>query len=113
MTSTFKALISGTVLVLASATAFNALAQTPSAPATPASGVRTHGKSLKELDINKDKMISRDEAKGRPMLTKNFDAIDANKDGQLSRDEMRTYRKAHKGEHRGAHKGEGKGQPKS
>ena len=109
MTSTFKALISSTVLVLASATAFSALAQTPPAPATPASGARTHGKGLKELDTNKDKMISRDEAKGRPMLAKNFDAIDANKDGQLSRDEMRTYRKAHKGEHRG----EGKGQPKS
>jgi len=109
MTSTFKALISSTILVLASATALSALAQTPPAPATPASGARTHGKGLKELDINKDKMISRDEAKGRPMLTKNFDAIDANKDGQLSRDEIRTYRKAHKGEHRG----EGKGQPKS
>ena len=109
MTSTFKALISSTALVLASATAFNALAQTPPAPATPASGARTHSKGLKELDINKDKMISRDEAKGRPMLAKNFDAIDANKDGQLSRDEMRTYRKAHKGEHRG----EVKGQPKS
>ena len=107
MTSTFKALISSTVLVLASATAFNAMAQTPPAQATPASGA--HGKSLKELDINKDKMISRDEAKGRPMLTKNFDAIDVNKDGQLSRDEIRTYHKAHKGEHRG----EGKGQPKS
>lgn len=109
MTSAFKALISSTVLVLASATAFNAMAQTPPVPATPASGIRTHGKSLKELDINKDKMISRDEAKGRPMLTKNFDAIDVNKDGQLSRDEIRTYHKAHKGEHRG----EGKGQPKS
>ena len=109
MTSTFKALVSSTVLVLASATAFGALAQTPPAPATPASGARTHGKSLKELDINKDKMISRDEAKGRPMLTKNFDAIDVNKDGQLSRDEIKTYHKAHKGEHRG----EGKGQPKS
>ena len=109
MTLAFKALISSTVLVLASATAFNAMAQTPPVPTTPASDIRTHGKNLKELDINKDKMISRDEAKGRPMLTKNFDAIDVNKDGQLSRDEIRTYHKAHKGEHRG----EGKGQPKS
>ena len=113
MTSTFKSLISSAVLVLASATAFNAMAQTPPAPATPASGAHTHGKGLKDLDVNKDKMISRDEAKKRPMLTKNFDAIDVNKDGQLSRDEMRTYRKAHQGEHRGNHKGEGKGEPKS
>ena len=98
MTASFKTLISSTVLALATATAFSALAQTPSAPAAPASAARTPGKSLKELDINKDKLISRDEAKGRPHLTKNFDAIDANKDGQLSRGEMKAYRQAHKGE---------------
>ena len=109
MTLAFKALISSTVLVLASATAFSALAQTPPAPAAPASGARTPGKSLKELDTNKDKMISRDEAKGRPHLTKNFDAIDTNKDGQLSRPELKAYRQAHKGER----KGEGKGPAKN
>ena len=98
MTASFKTIISSTVLAVASATAFSALAQTPSAPAAPASAARTPGKSLKELDINKDKLISRDEAKGRPHLTKNFDAIDANKDGQLSRGEMKAYRQAHKGE---------------
>ena len=106
MTPSFKTLISSTVLVLASATAFNAMAQTPATPAAPTQGARTPGKGLKALDTNNDKMISRDEAKGRPHLTKNFDAIDTNKDGQLSRDELKTYRKAHKGEH----KGEGKGQ---
>ena len=52
-------------------------------------------KALKELDTNNDKMISRDEAKGKPRLIKNFDAIDTNKDGQLSRDELKAYRKAH------------------
>lgn len=109
MTPSFKTILSSTVLVLASSVAFSALAQTPPAPAAPASGARTPGKSLKALDTNNDKMISRDEAKGRPHLTKNFDAIDTNKDGQLTRDEMKAYRKAHKGEH----KGEGKGQPKS
>ncbi len=109
MTTSFKTLISSTVLVLASATAFSALAQTPPAPAAPASGARTPGKSLKELDTNKDKMISRDEAKGRPHLTKNFDAIDTNKDGQLSRPELKAYRQAHKGER----KGEGKGPAKN
>ncbi len=109
MTTSFKTLISSTVLVLASAIAFSALAQTPPAPAAPASGARTPGKSLKELDTNKDKMISRDEAKGRPHLTKNFDAIDTNKDGQLSRPELKAYRQAHKGER----KGEGKGPAKN
>ena len=107
MTPAFKTFISSTVLVLASATAFSALAQVPAAPGMPASGARVHGKALKELDTNNDKQISRDEAKGKPRLTKNFDAIDTNKDGQLSRDEMMAYRKAHKGE------GEGAGQPKS
>ena len=107
MTLSFKALISSTVLVLASATAFSALAQTPAAPATPASGARAKG--MKEIDVNKDKMISREEAKGKPRLTKNFDAIDTNKDGQLSRDELKAFRQSHKGER----KAEVKSQPKS
>ena len=47
--------------------------------------------NLKALDVNKDKMLSREEIKGRPMLEKNFDAIDSNKDGQLTRAEMKTY----------------------
>lgn len=104
MTSSFKTLISSTVLVLASGIAFSALAQAPAAPATPAApaqGARTPGKGLKALDTNNDKLLSRDEVKSRPMLTKNFDAIDTNKDGQLSRDEMKAYRKAHKGEGKG------------
>jgi EF hand len=108
MTSSFKTLISSTVLVLASATAFGALAQAPTTPATPAAptqGPRTPGQGLKALDTNGDKMISRDEAKGHPKLEKHFDAIDTNKDGQLSREEMKAYRQAHKGE--------GKSQPKS
>ena len=109
MTSSFKTILSSTVLVLASATAFSALAQAPAAPGTPASGARLHGNGLKALDTNNDKMISRDEAKGRPHLTKNFDAIDTNKDGQLSRPELKAYRQAHKGER----KGEGKGPAKN
>ena len=113
MTTSFKTLISSTALVLASATAFSAIAQTTPAPTAPIQGARTPGKGFKALDTNGDKMISRDEAKGRPDLTKNFDAIDTNKDGQLSRDEMKAYRKAHHGEHRGERKGEGKGLVKS
>ena len=113
MNPTFKAIISSTVLVLTSATAFSALAQTTPAPAAPTQGPRTPGQGLKALDTNNDKMISRDEAKGKPHLTKKFDAIDTNKDGQLSRDEMKTYRQAHKGQHKGERMGEGKGPAKS
>ena len=53
---------------------------------------------MKALDTNKDKVISRDEAKGRPSLAKNFDAIDTNKDGKLSRDKLKAYRQAYRGE---------------
>lgn len=109
MTSSFKTIISITVLVLASVTAFSALAQTFTAPATAASGARGQGKAMKAIDTNQDKQISRDEAKGKPKLEKHFDAIDANKDGQLSRAEMKAYRNAHKGEY----KGQGKSQLKS
>jgi Ca2+-binding EF-hand superfamily protein len=42
------------------------------------------------MDMDGDAMVSREEAKNSPMLSRNFDAIDANKDGQLSRDEMRS-----------------------
>jgi Ca2+-binding EF-hand superfamily protein len=54
-----------------------------------------HG-GMRQLDTNKDKQISREEAKSNPMLSKNFDAIDTNKDGQLSRDEMKAFHKANK-----------------
>ena len=79
MTPSFKALISSTVLVLASTTAFSALAQTPGAPATPASGARTKGQGMKALDTNKE--------------------------GQLSRDELKAYRKAHRNERKRESKG--------
>ena len=84
--------------MLAASIAFTAMAQTPSVPVAPAPSARPHGKGMKELDTNKDKMISRDEAKTRPRLAKNFDAIDTNKDGQLSHDEIKAYRKAHRDE---------------
>jgi hypothetical protein len=101
MTASFKTTIFSTVLVLASASTVSSLAQTPATPTTPAAasqGARTPGKGLKALDTNHDNMLSRDEVKSRPKLTKNFDAMDSNKDGQLSRDEIKAYRKAHKGE---------------
>jgi EF-hand domain pair len=59
-----------------------------------------HG-GMRKLDTNKDKLISREEAKANPMLAKNFDAIDANKDGQLSRDELKAYHKANKADQDG------------
>ena len=74
MNLSFKTFISGTVVVLASATAVSAMAQTPMAPTDQTTGTpRGQGKGLKGLDTNNDRMISRDEAKGRPMLAKNFD----------------------------------------
>ena len=106
MTSLFKTLASSTVLVIAGTVAFGAMAQTPIAPVAPAAaassprthGNATHGKGMKNIDTNQDKMISRDEAKDKPKLAQRFDAIDTNKDGQLSRDEMKAYRQAQKGQ---------------
>lgn len=59
-----------------------------------------HG-GMRKLDTNKDKLISREEAKSSPMLSKSFDAMDTNKDGQLTRDEMKSYRNAHKADQDG------------
>jgi hypothetical protein len=106
MTASIKHILSGAIFVMAGVATFTALAQTPP-PASPAStgapGATTAspGKAkprLKDLDTNHDRMISRDEARGRPRLARNFDAIDTNKDGQLSRDELKAYRQAHRGE---------------
>ncbi|MDB5966572.1 MAG: putative signal transduction protein with EFhand domain protein [Polaromonas sp.] len=105
MKTSLTTLLSGTAIALASLCTFSAFAQTPppppaAAPAPPRG--EGPGKppraSLRALDVNKDKMLSKDEVKGRPMLEKNFDAIDTNKDGQLTRAEMKAYREAHKGE---------------
>ena len=108
MTSSHKTLVASSAFMLAASIAFTAMAQTPSAPVAPAPSARPHGKGMKELDTNKDKMISRDEAKTRPRLAKNFDTIDTNKDGQLSHDEIKAYRKAHRGERKSG----GQTQPK-
>jgi EF-hand domain pair len=59
-----------------------------------------HG-GMRQLDTNKDKLISREEAKANAMLSKNFDAIDTNKDGQLSRDELKAFQKANKADQDG------------
>src|SRR5262249_41383526 len=43
-------------------------------------------KRMKQLDVNNDGAISRDEWKGKSEV---FDRIDKNRDGSLSRDELR------------------------
>ena len=118
MKTSLKTLTSSIVLVIASAASISAFAQTPTPAPTGAPGASTPGPGkarahLKDLDVNKDQMISRDEAKSRPRLTKNFDAIDTNKDGQLTHAELKAYRQAHQGERKGGGRGEGKSQPKS
>lgn len=56
---------------------------------------------MRKLDSNKDKLISREEAKANPALSKHFDAIDTNKNGQLSRDEMKAFHQANKADQDG------------
>jgi Ca2+-binding EF-hand superfamily protein len=44
-------------------------------------------------------MISRDEAKALPMLSRHFDEIDTNRDGQVSADEMRAFHEKRRADH--------------
>lgn len=48
-------------------------------------GRRNREKRMKQLDVNNDGAISRDEWKGKSEV---FDRIDKNRDGSLSRDEL-------------------------
>ena len=101
MTTSLRHLLASAVVVIAGTATVSAFAQTPppagsGTPGTATAGPRKAKPRIKDLDTNKDNIISRDEAKGRPRLAKNFDAIDTNKDGQLTRDEMKAYRQAHK-----------------
>jgi EF hand len=45
------------------------------------------------LDINKDGVVSRDEAAARPKLAAKFAQLDTNRDGVLSRAELNAARK--------------------
>ena len=85
------------ITTLFSAIAIGSFAQTPSAPAATAATPKPAAVRQK-VDANGDGFVSRDEAKTRTVLDRNFDAIDANKDGKLSPDEIKTWRAAHKGE---------------
>ena len=89
-------------LAFASSTAL-ALAADGQAP-DAGHGPRGHMlERLKQADTNGDGMLSRDEAKALPMISKNFDAIDANHDGQITMEELRAFHKARAGERRAEH----------
>jgi Ca2+-binding EF-hand superfamily protein len=54
---------------------------------------------LKQADTNGDGMISRDEAKALPMISKHFDEIDANRDGQITAEELRAFHEKRRSDH--------------
>ena len=88
---TLTALLPSLTVALASAIGSAAVAQTTAPPAKVAN-------SLKALDANKDRQMSREEVKGHTRLEKNFEAIDTNKNGQLSRQELKAFRAAQQGQ---------------
>lgn len=59
-----------------------------------------------KIDLDGDKVISRQEAAARPVLARNFDRIDSNRDGVLTKDELKAFRKAHRKEMKARHKEE-------
>ncbi|MGH9751268.1 MAG: EF-hand domain-containing protein [Blastocatellia bacterium] len=72
--------------VLALLTSISVFAQDPQAQPSPRRrGDPDGGKRMKQMDINNDGAISRDEWKGRPEV---FDRIDKNGDGSLTREEF-------------------------
>jgi Ca2+-binding EF-hand superfamily protein len=65
-------------------------------------GGQRHGvmmERIKAADTNGDGLISRDEAKALPMLSKHFDEIDTNHDGQLSPDELKAFHEKMRAQH--------------
>lgn len=66
--------------------------QSPAAPTSPGAAVLDY--KLELLDKNNDGFVSRDEAKGVPMLAKVFDTFDRNRDGNLDRAELEAAEKA-------------------
>ena len=57
-----------------------------------ATATAENAKSWKELDVNKDGKLSRDEAASDTVVAANFDSIDTDKDGTISRAEYKKYR---------------------
>jgi len=66
--------------------------QSPAAPTSAGAVVLDYKMEL--LDKDKDGFVSRDEAKGVPMLAKVFDKFDRNRDGKLDRMELEAAEKA-------------------
>lgn len=61
------------------------------------------GERLKQADTNGDGLLSADEVKAMPFLSKHFDEIDANHDGQLSRDELQAFHQQMRGQMHARH----------
>ena len=85
-----------------------ALAITASAGlgAIAADGHGPHGgmaERLKQADTDGNGMLSRDEAKALPMISKHFDEIDANHDGQITAEELRAFHRQHAEQRRAEH----------
>jgi len=91
-------------LAIAQSTAPTPAAATTAAPAAPADQMahphHRAGHDIGQLDKDKDGYISRAEAAGHPLLSRDFDAIDANKDGKLSKEELQATRQAMREKHR-------------
>jgi hypothetical protein len=93
--NTLKSSLIVSALLALSATAFS---QTPP-PALERDGMgkgRGGHHGMRDLDTNKDSLISRDEAAKHPKLAGKFDQIDVNKDGFLSQNEMQTFAQANR-----------------
>jgi len=77
--------------------------QMPLNPQSATAGAH-HG-GLRALDLDGNRMLSRQEVQSHRHLARRFDSIDTNRDGELSRDELRAWHAAHpKGEHGGANR---------
>ena len=58
---------------------------------------------IKQADTNGDGMLSKEEAKALPMISKHFDEIDTNHDGQITKEELHAFHKARMEQRHAAH----------
>ena len=79
-----------------------AIASSAALGAVAAEGHGAHGgmaERLKQADTNGDGMLSREEAKALPMISKHFDEIDANHDGQITAEELHAFHQKRRADH--------------